>query len=73
MNGALRVDGEPDAKVHSAADTNVLQRRHRGRIEQGFEFRGELFAHLYVDGLWTLATAIWLGFERDPRAFVQRR
>src|SRR5512143_561951 len=42
-------------------------------MEQGFEFRGELFAHLHVDSLRTLATAIWLGFERDPRAFIQRR
>ena len=37
-----------------------------------FECRGELFAHLHVDGLRTLATAVRLGLEGYPRTLVER-
>ena len=38
-----------------------------------FECRGELFAHLHVDGLRTFATAVRLGFEGYPRTLVECR
>jgi len=38
-----------------------------------FDCRGELFAHLYVDGLRTFTTAVRLGFEGYPRTLIERR